>query len=111
MIEQTDMAATAINVENYLHKWWFNPSISSGLRLSLAGYKYMTEELQIISYEIAYPDKPFDISSKTMIRLQKIMNCPFYLKNDSIVVFSERKAMELSMYSGDLNIYVLSKTI
>lgn len=111
MLDLSEMAISDTNVEKYIHKWWFNPSISAGLRLSLDGYKYMTDTLQIVSYEIEYSEKPFDISSKTMIRLPKVMDCPYYLKIDSILVFSERKAMELALYSGDLNLYVLSKTI
>jgi hypothetical protein len=51
------------------------------------------------------------MTSQIIIFLDKFIDCPYYLTNRSITVTSERKAVELGLFSGDLRKYGLTKAM
>jgi len=52
-----------------------------------------------------------ELSPQTIIFFDQFIDCPYYLTNQSITVFSEKKAFELMLFSDDIRKYGLIKAI
>ena len=70
----------------------------------------MTEDLELQSFEIPFTE-PIDLSPQTIIFFDRNMDSPYYLTNQAIVVFSERKSFELMLFSDDIRKYGLVKAM
>ena len=100
-----------ISVQEYLHTWWFNTRQKDvgGLRLTDKGYEII-QEIGITTYDIPYP-REMPLTTQIIIFLDKFIDCPYYLTNRSITVTNEKKAVELTLFSGDLRKYGLTKAM
>jgi hypothetical protein len=100
------------NVQLYSRKWWQSNRVNkkSAFRLSEEGFEFLTAELQIKMYEVPFTE-PIELSPQTIIFLEKYIDCPYYLTNQSITVFSERKSFELYLFSDDIRKFGLVKAM
>ncbi len=108
MSRSTDEA----NVRLHLHKWWQSKRTKEGggLRLSLEGYEFIVSELNLKEYEIPFNEK-IELSPQTIIFFDQFLDSPYFLTNQSLTVFNEKKAFELYMFSDDIRKYGLVKAI
>ena len=53
----------------------------------------------------------FNLTTQTIIFLDKYIDCPYYLADDGMIVTNEKKAMELMLFSGDIRKYGLNKAL
>lgn len=111
-LKQFDKSIDAANVKLHLYKWWQSHRSKSqgGLRLSEEGFNFLTTELGLKSYEIPFTDS-IDLSPQVIIFFDRNMDCPYYLTNKAITVFSEKKSFELYMFSDDIRRYGLVKAM
>jgi len=100
-----------ITVKEYMPLWWYNnrDKETGGLRLTDAGYEVI-QEIGLKTYDIPYP-RDMPITAQVIIFLDQFIDCPYFLTNRSITVTSERKAVELGLFSGDLRKYGLTKAM
>ena len=100
------------NVKLHLHQWWQSKRTKDegGLRLSLSGYEFLITELELKEYEIPFNEK-IELSPQTIIFFDQFLDCPYFLTNQSLTVFNEKKAFELYMFSDDIRKYGLIKAI
>ena len=82
--------------------WWYNQrsKTQTGLRLTDIGLKYI-DDVQIKKYEIEFPDS-VKINSQLLIWLDRFLDCPYYLGKKSIYVTKEKAALEMYLFSGDI---------
>ena len=111
-LQQKDRSIDAANVKLHLFKWWQSHRSKEvgGLRLSEDGFEFLTKELELQCYEIPFTE-PIDLSPQTIIFFDRTMDSPYYLTNQSITVFSERKSFELMLFSDDIRKYGLVKAM
>lgn len=110
-LKELGKSTSDANVKEYMPLWWKNnrEKNEGGLRLTEAGFDVLSEiDLEI--YDIPYP-RDVPLSTQVIIHLDKFIDCPYYLTNRSIVVTNEKKAVELTLFSGDLRKYGLTKAI
>ena len=100
-----------LSVKEYLPLWWKNTREKNvgGLRLTDQGYDTI-KEIGLTTYDIPYP-KDMPLTTQVIIFLDKFIDCPYYLTNRSITVTNEKKAVELTLFSGDLRKYGLTKAM
>lgn len=100
------------NVSLYSHKWWQSNRVNkqTAFRLSGEGFDFLTDELELKSYEIPFTE-PIELSPQTIIFLERYIDCPYLLTADSITVFSERKSFELMLFSDDIRKFGLIKAM
>jgi hypothetical protein len=100
------------NQRLYSRTWWQNNRTkdSGGLRLTDKGYEFLVGTLDLKEYEIPFTE-PIEMSPQTIIFLDRYIDCPYYLTNHSITVFSERKSFELFMFSDDIRKFGIIKAI
>jgi len=109
-LKQANISIGENTMKEYMPVWWKNTRRSGGLRLTDAGFEFITEKLEIKVYEVPFP-MDFTLTTQVIIFLDKYINCPYFLAEDGIVVTNERKAMELMLFSGDIRKYGLNKAI
>lgn len=72
-----------------------------GLRLTDFGYKYLKEKAEIKSYEIPLPEN-LKLTPQILIWLDNFIESPYYLDKKELIVFTEKSAFELHLFSGDV---------
>ena len=111
-LQQWDKSTDPANLELYQRKWFINNRTKEGggLRLTDDGYMFLTSELELREYEIPFTAE-IELSPQTIIFLDRYIDCPYYLTNQSITVFSEKKSFELYLFSDDIRKFGLIKAM
>lgn len=95
------------NLENQI---WYNlRKKSQSLRLTDEGLEII-QNLDIRTYEVDFP-KELKISAQILIWLDRYLDSPYHLNKNKITVITEKAAIELYLFSGDLKKFGISKTI
>ncbi len=102
-LQQWDKSIDDANTRLFQRKWFINNRTKEGggLRLTDEGYQFLVSDLELKEYEIPFTED-IDLSPQTIIFLDKYIDCPYYLTNKSITVFSEKKSFELMLFSDDI---------
>jgi hypothetical protein len=100
------------NLQLFSRKWWQSNRVNkkNAFRLSEEGYTFLVDELDLRYYEIPFTE-PIELSPQTIIFLERYIDCPYFLTNMSITVFSERKSFELMLFSDDIRKFGLIKAM
>jgi len=110
-LKQLNISISEATLAEYMPLWWQNiRSADGGLRLTEDGYQMITEQLDLATYDVPFP-KEFELTTQTVIFLDKFITCPYYLTKRGIIVTDEKKAMELHLFSGDVRKYGLAKAL
>lgn len=111
-LQQQEKSCDEANVKLHHRLWWQNTRTkdSGGLRLTEEGYSHLVNVLELKEYEVPFTEH-VELSPQTIIFFDKFIDCPYYLTNQSITVFSEKKAFELYMFSDDIRKFGLVKAI
>jgi hypothetical protein len=111
-LQQWGKTVDDTNLNIYGRAWWQSNrrDKQTNLRLSDEGYMFLTGELDLKAYEIPFTE-PIELSPQTIIFLERYIDCPYYLTNMSITVFTERKSFELYMFSDDIRKFGLIKAM
>jgi hypothetical protein len=110
-LQQWGKSTDTANLSMYNRTWWqSNRSGKNSFRLSDKGYEFLVSELGLREYEIPFTE-PIELSPQTIVFLERYIDCPYYLTNQSITVFSERKSFELMLFSDDIRKFGLVKAI
>jgi hypothetical protein len=110
-LKQLDKSSDDTTVKQYMPLWWQNTreKDNGGLRLTEAGYD-IVKQIELATYDIPYPPE-MPLTTQVIIFLDQFIDCPYYLTNRSITVTNEKKAVELTLFSGDMRKYGLSKAL
>ena len=110
-IKQLDKSSDDTAVKQYMPLWWQNTreKDNGGLRLTEAGYE-IVKQIELATYDIPYPPE-MPLTTQVIIFLDQFIDCPYYLTNRSITVTNEKKAVELTLFSGDIRKYGLIKAM
>ena len=107
-----DKSTDEANLKLYSRTWWQNNRTkdTGGLRLTDKGYEFLISILELREYEIPFTE-PIELSPQTIIFLDRFIDCPYYLTDMSITVFSEKKSFELMLFSDDIRKFGIIKAI
>lgn len=109
-LRSSGQAVNEVTLKQNLPVWWQNTRLNGGLRLTDEGLLFITETLELQTYDVPFP-KDFKITSQVIIFLDRLIDCPYWVGRHGIVVTDERKAIELHLFSGDIKKYGLTKAI
>ena len=111
-LQQWGKSTDDANMKIFGRKWWQSTRAGkqNNFRLSDEGYEFLIKELDLKEYEIPFTE-PIELSPQTIIFLERYVDCPYYLTNMSITVFSERKSFELMLFSDDIRKFGLIKAM
>lgn len=110
-LKERGLAISEANLKQYMPIWWQNTRNKSqgGLRLTEEGYNTL-QEIGIEIYDIPYP-KDMPLTTQVIIFLDQFISCPYYITNKGIIVTDQKKAVELTLFSGDVRKYGLTKAM
>ena len=110
-LKELGLAISESNVKQYTPIWWKNTRVkeTGGLRLTDEGYDLL-RQINLAVYDIPYP-KDMPLTTQVIIFLDQFIDCPYYITPKSIIVTNEKKAVELSLFSGDLRKYGITKAM
>lgn len=99
-------------IKHYTSEWWKNPvsKKQGGLRLTDEGFRVIVEDLELQVYEVPYSSK-LEFTTRILLWIDNFVKCPYYLGRSRIYVTDEKVALELHLFSGDLEKYGLSKAM
>lgn len=89
------------------HEWWVNPRVKNygGLRLTQAGYNALISA-DIKHFKVKIDHKIQITNIKSILDLDQEINSPYYMFSSNfahyIIVFDERTAIQVILFSGDL---------
>lgn len=88
------------------HSIWQNPRTKElgGYRLTRKGFELLSKS-DIKYYEIRLEDRDINFDSKFILWLDRTFNTPFYLSETKIYFFNERPAVQLVLFSGNIQKY------
>lgn len=111
-LQQWGKSTDDANVQLYSRKWWQSNRVNkqTAFRLSEEGFEFLVNELELKAYEVPFTE-PIDLSPQTIIFLERYIDCPYYLTESSITVFTEKKSFELYMFSDDIRKFGLIKAM
>ena len=111
-LQQWGKTTDDVNVKMFSSKWWQSTRVGkqSAFRLSDEGFEFLTTDLDLKCYDIPFTE-PIELSPQTIIFLERYVDCPYYLTQESITVFSERKSFELMLFSDDIRKFGLIKAM
>lgn len=94
----------------YKKKWWVNPRDKSegGLKLTDLGFDEM-ERAKIKCHKIKL-EQDLDDTNQTLIKLDQYIDCPWYMYRKHIYVYSEKMAVQLILFSGNLKKFIDAKS-
>lgn len=91
---------------------WQNPrkKAQGGMRLTDEGFLTLTEKMDMKSYDIDFP-KEFTLTNQVTIWLDRFIDGPYYITKKSIIVFKEKTAVQLVLFSGDVQKFGIAKAM
>ncbi len=93
------------SLRRYISTWWNSPrkKDKKGFWLSENGF-IAFKQASIKSYKITFAEPLLRFDNKFLIWLDNSFDCPFYLTEKEIFVFGERTAVQVMLFSGDLEL-------
>jgi len=83
---------------------------SGGLRLTDEGFRVFTEDMDIKHYYMEFP-KDLTLTNQTTIWLDRFIEGPYHIAKNGISVFKEKTAVQLILFSGDVQKFGLAKAM
>ena len=110
-LKELNKSINDATVAEHLPIWWQNNRNkgSGGLRLTDTGFGVLLT-IELATYDIPFA-KDMPLTTQTIIFLDQFIDCPYYLTKMGITVTNEKKAVELTVFSGDLRKYGLTKAM
>jgi hypothetical protein len=99
------------SVEQHYKLWWQNTRSkeTEGFRLTDLGFDTLNQ-IGITFYDIQFPEG-MTLSSQVVIYLDKFIDTPYYITKKNIFVTGEKKAVELSLFAGDIRKFGVAKAL
>jgi len=100
--EQLQLATDEKSIKKLIPVFWQNPrdKEKGGLRLTDKGFESL--KLADIKVHRVRFEEPVQYTNQLIIWLDNFIDCPWYITNREIFVFSEKMAVQLVLFSGNI---------
>lgn len=109
ILNSMGLDASDNRVKKTIPTWWYSTRHKNkgGLRLTEQGFEAF-KKAGIKEYRVEFQDQ-IHFTNQLMIWLDNFIDCPFYLRHKEIYVFSEKMAVQLVLFSGNIYKYSAAK--
>ncbi len=96
-------------VRKTIPTWWYSTRQKErgGLRLTDQGFEAF-QKAGIKEYCVRF-ENPIQFTNQLIVWLDQLIDSPFYLRNKEIYVFDEKMAVQLVLFSGNIQKYATAK--
>ena len=104
LLEKLGVPTTDKNIKSWHHLWWQNPRKNGALsmRLTDRGLEDFETKLDLKSYQIDFPDQIDNFTNQLFLWLDRYIDGPYYINRKYIKVFTEKMAVQLILFGGDI---------
>jgi hypothetical protein len=109
VLQTLELPNDDISAKKAVSQWWANnrKKENSGFKLTDIGFLAF-KKANIKYYSIPF-DQPILMTNQLHIWLDHFIDCPFYVTSTDITVFSEKMAVQLLLFSGNIYKYGFAK--
>lgn len=109
ILEILNLDSSQQNIQKIIPVWWYSTRKKStgGLQLTSVGFEAFIKA-DIKNYKIKFLE-PIVLSNKLVLWLDNYIDCPFYLRSKEVYVFSEKTAVQLMLFSGNIQKFTEAK--
>ena len=102
VMTQKGVAITPKSLKNYTSIIWQNirHKPEGGLRLTDQGFNLLIES-DLKAHKVSFQNQ-ITYNNQLIIWLDNFITCPWYVTRNEIYVFSEKMAVQLVLFSGDI---------
>jgi len=106
--EQSGLTTDQKSLRKLNTLWWQNPrqKVKGGLRLTDEGFARATAFIKSHKVDI---DDGIDYNNQLIIRLDNLIECPWYINNKHIFLFDEKIAVQMILFSGNIARFTAAK--
>ena len=107
--EQLGLSTDDRSIRNHKRLWWQNLRVKTkgGLRLTEAGYTALCQA-KIRDLKVKY-DAKFEYNNQFILMLDNHIEVPWYITPKAIYVFNDRLAVQLVLFSGNIERLIRAK--
>jgi len=107
--EQLGLPTDDKSIRNHKRLWWQNLRIKDrgGLQLTTTGYKTLVQA-GIRDLKVKY-DAKFEYNNQFILMLDNHIEVPWYITPKAIHVFNDRLAVQLVLFSGNIERLIRAK--
>jgi hypothetical protein len=107
--EQLGLPTDDRSIRNHKRLWWQNLRVKTkgGLRLTEAGYTALCQA-KIRDLKVKY-DAKFEYNNQFILMLDNHIEVPWYITPKAIYVFNDRLAVQLVLFSGNIERLIRAK--
>jgi hypothetical protein len=109
VLERLGLPSDQKSIKKYIGLWWWSPieKKQGGLKLKDDGLAALVSA-DIKYHKILIENHP-EPTNKNIIYLDNYIDCPWYMSNRNFFVFGEKMAIQLVLYSGDIQKFLDAK--
>ena len=113
LLTQLGIATTPKSIKEWHLLWWQNPRDNGfhSLRLTERGLEDFETKVGLKSYKIDFPEPIEVVTNQLILHLDRFIDSPYYVTRKYIKVFTEKMAVQLVLFSGDVQKYGLAKAL
>lgn len=107
LLQQLGIPITPKILKEWYLLWWQNTRNrgTNGMRLTDRGIEDFESKLDLKSYKIDFPEPLEHVPNQLIIHLDNFIEGPYYVNRKYIKVFTEKMAVQLILFSGDIQKY------
>ena len=97
-------------VRKLISAWWQNPRLkeTGGLRLTEKGFEIMSNHFK--SHMVRFEEtSKMKFNNQLIVRLDNFISCPWYINNKAVWVFDDKMAIQLVLFSGNIEKFATAK--
>lgn len=106
--EQSGLPLDEKSLRKLTASWWQNPrkKDKGGLKLTDEGFANLT---RYVKPHCVRFDSEMDYTNQLILRLDNFITCPWYLCKKEIYVFDDKMAVQLVLFSGNIQKFTTAK--
>lgn len=113
LLAQLGITTTPKSIKEWHLLWWQNPRNNGthSMRLTERGLEDFETKVGLKSYKIDFPEPIEVVTNQLILHLDRFIDSPYYVTKKYIKVFTEKMAVQLVLFSGDIQKYGLARAL
>jgi hypothetical protein len=99
---QDNLSTDEKSLRKLITNWWANPrkKAKGGLRLTDEGFARLSKYIKF--HKVKFIDGPIEYNNQLVIQLDNFIDCPWYVTKKEVFVASDKMAVQLILFSGNI---------
>ena len=111
LADQEGLSADDPHLKKLLSVFWQNPRIKEegGMRLTQKGFETLTKYFKSHFVRFEETRDGLKYTNQLLLRLDNYIDCPWYINHKGVWVFSDKMAVQLVLFSGNIEKFTSAK--